>query len=106
MAISGGAQSSAERLHFLLENDATVLACTPTYALRLAEVAAEQGLDVRNSAVRLIMHGGEPGACIPSTKARIEDVWGARSCDTAGGPRPATGGPSARRRAATCTSTR
>jgi phenylacetate-CoA ligase len=84
MAISGGAQSSAERLHFLLENDATVLACTPTYALRLAEVAAEQRLDLRNSAVRLIMHGGEPGACIPSTKARIEDVWGARSCDTAG----------------------
>jgi phenylacetate-CoA ligase len=84
MAISGGAQSSAERLHFLLDNEATVLACTPTYALRLAEVAAEQGLDVRGSAVRRIMHGGEPGACIPSTKACIEDAWGALSCDTAG----------------------
>ena len=84
LAMSGGAMNSLERLHFLLDHRATVLACTPTYTLRLAEVAAEHGLDIRNSAVRRTIHGGEPGACIPSTKDRIEALWGARSCDTAG----------------------
>lgn len=84
LAMSGGAMSSLERLHFLLDNEATVLACTPTYTLRLAEVAAEHGLNIRGSAVRRTIHGGEPGACITSTKDRIEALWGARSCDTAG----------------------
>jgi phenylacetate-CoA ligase len=84
LAISGGAMTSLERLRFLLDHRATVLACTPTYTLRLAEVAAEHGLNIRDSAVRRTIHGGEPGACIPSTKERIEALWGARSCDTAG----------------------
>ncbi|MBI4492485.1 MAG: phenylacetate--CoA ligase family protein, partial [Chloroflexi bacterium] len=45
MAISGGGQQSLQRLATMLELGATVLLCTPTYALRLAEVAREHGLD-------------------------------------------------------------
>lgn len=84
MAISGGGQQSLQRLTTLLELGATVLMCTPTYALRLAEVAREEGLDIRNSAIRATIHAGEPGASIPSTRQRIEDAWGAECHDHIG----------------------
>ena len=43
--LAGGGQSTSQRLRAILERQATVLMCTPTYALRLAEAAAEKGLD-------------------------------------------------------------
>jgi phenylacetate-CoA ligase len=77
--------SSAARLRAILDNGVTVLCCTPTYAMRLAEVAAEEGLDLRESKVRIIFTAGEPGACIPTTRARIEQLWpGARVRDQHG----------------------
>src|SRR5581483_3178907 len=84
LAIPGGGQTSEQRLQMILDNQVTVLVCTPTYALRLAEVAREQGVDVSGSTVRLTLHAGEPGASIPSTKRRIEEAWGARCYDHAG----------------------
>ncbi|MFD2857266.1 hypothetical protein ACFSZS_24560 [Seohaeicola zhoushanensis] len=39
-----------------------VLACTPSYALHLAEWAEARGMDLRNSTVQRIMVAGEPGA--------------------------------------------
>jgi len=84
LVIAGGGQTSEQRLQTLLDNEATVLVCTPTYALRLAEVGREQGLDVSRSHIRATVHAGEPGASIPSTKRRIEELWGARCYDHAG----------------------
>jgi phenylacetate-CoA ligase len=84
LMIAGGGQTSEQRLQMLLDNAATVLVCTPTYALRLAEVAREQGIDVSRSAIRATIHAGEPGASIPSTKRRIEELWGAKCYDHAG----------------------
>lgn len=83
-AIPGGAQSSLQRLDAILDCRATVLLSTPTYALRLAEVAKENGIDIAGSAVRATIHAGEPGASIPSTRALIESAWGARAWDHAG----------------------
>jgi phenylacetate-CoA ligase len=83
-AIPGGAQSSLQRLDAIIESGATVLLSTPTYALRLADAAEKHGIDIRGSAVRATVHGGEPGASIPSTKKRIESAWGARAWDHAG----------------------
>lgn len=60
------------------------MCCTPTYALRLAEVAQEAGIDLRESSVRITVHAGEPGANVPGTKARIQAAWGARCFDHAG----------------------
>ena len=40
LCLPGGGMSSTARLRFLLDNQATVVLCTPTYALHLAEVAA------------------------------------------------------------------
>ena len=84
LAIPGGGMSSELRLRALLGNEATVLVCTPTYALHLAEVAREAGLDLPASAVRTTLHAGEPGAGLPATRARLEEAWGARAFDHAG----------------------
>ncbi|HEU0028717.1 MAG TPA: AMP-binding protein, partial [Ktedonobacterales bacterium] len=84
LVVPGGGQSTSQRLRAILAMNATVLVCTPTYALRLAEVAREEGIDIASSAVRVTIHAGEPGASIPSTRARIEEAWGARTYDHLG----------------------
>src|SRR5882672_562086 len=40
LCIPGGGMSTETRVKLILDNGATVLCCTPTYALRLGEVAA------------------------------------------------------------------
>lgn len=80
---AGGLPTSA-RLKMLLENQATVVCCTPTYALHMAQVAAAEGLDLRSSAVKTIIVAGEPGGSIPATRGRIESGWGARVIDHTG----------------------
>ncbi len=84
MMIPGGGRDSLQRLHLMQELGATALCCTPTYALRLAEVAREAGLDLRDFPVRITIHAGEPGANVPATKARIEAAWGGKCFDHAG----------------------
>jgi phenylacetate-CoA ligase len=81
LCLPGGGMSSTARLRFLLDNEATVVLCTPTYALRLAEVAAAEGIDLASSAVRLLIVAGEPGGSIAATRSRIEAAWGARVFD-------------------------
>jgi len=44
LCLAAGGMSSGARLRLLLDNAATVVLCTPTYALRLAEVARQQGI--------------------------------------------------------------
>jgi phenylacetate-CoA ligase len=84
MTISGGGQSTEQRLQSIIERQATVLVCTPTYALRLADAAFQQGLDMSRSAIRITLHAGEPGASIPETRKRIQDAFGARTFDHVG----------------------
>ncbi len=81
LCLAAGGMSSPARLKLLLENQATVVCCTPTYALRLAEVAVEQGIDLSASPVRAILVAGEPGGNIPATRRRIETAWGAQVVD-------------------------
>jgi phenylacetate-CoA ligase len=85
LAISGGAQSTAQRLQAIIEHGATVLVSTPTYALHLASEARKAGIDLaKDSQIRTTVHAGEPGASIPSTKKMIEESWGAKCYDHAG----------------------
>jgi phenylacetate-CoA ligase len=59
-----------------------VLCCTPSYAIRLAEVAAAGNVDLRSFSVRLLVVAGEPGGSIPATRRRLEGLWpGARVFD-------------------------
>jgi phenylacetate-CoA ligase len=84
LTVPGGGMDSLQRLRMIQEIGATVLVCTPSYALRLAEVAQEHGIDLSASSIRVTIHAGEPGASIPATRERIEQAWGARTYDHAG----------------------
>jgi phenylacetate-CoA ligase len=84
LAIPGGGLNTPLRIQALIATQATVLVCTPSYALRLAEVARETGVDTAALGVRATIHAGEPGASIPSTRRRIETAWGARCIDHTG----------------------
>ena len=84
LIVPGGGQTSLQRLQTILSTGATVLVCTPTYALHLAEVAQAEGIDIAASAIRVTIHAGEPGASIPNTRRRIETAWNARTYDHLG----------------------
>jgi phenylacetate-CoA ligase len=81
LCLAAGGMSSEARLKLIMENQVTWLGCTPTYALRLAEVAAAQGINLASSRVRAILVAGEPGGSIPSVRAKISDAWRARVFD-------------------------
>lgn len=75
LCFPGGGLSSVARLHSLIDSQATILCCTPTYALHLAEVAGANGIDLRSGHVRRIIVAGEPGGSIPSTRNRLQALW-------------------------------
>ena len=54
---------------------------TPSYALHLAEVAREEGHDPREFGLKAMFFSGEPGASIPSIRAKIEETYGAQVFD-------------------------
>jgi len=82
--VPGGAQSTEARVLQIIDFGATVLAATPTYAIRLAQEAERLGVDLRGSRVTRLILSGEPAGSIPQTKALIEELWGAKAFDTAG----------------------
>jgi len=84
LCISGGAMTSEQRVRTILDLGATVLLSTPTYALRLADVARGMGVDVADSSVRVTIHAGEPGASNPATREAIEAAWSAPAIDHTG----------------------
>jgi phenylacetate-CoA ligase len=82
--IPGGGMSSAVRLELIRKLNATVVCCTPTYALWLAEIAAKDETapgPLSETNVRVLIVAGEPGGSIPATRERIEQAWGARVID-------------------------
>jgi phenylacetate-CoA ligase len=92
--VPGGGMSSQLRLAMIESVKPTVVCCTPTYALRLAEVAAETDESgpgagsasggaraLAESSVRVVIVAGEPGGSIAATRERIEQSWGARVID-------------------------
>jgi phenylacetate-CoA ligase len=82
LCLPGGSLGSAGRLRAICENKATVLCCTPGYAARLAEVAAEEKINLHDSAIRRIIVAGEAGGSILATRQRLEQLWpGARVFD-------------------------
>ena len=84
LVIPTGGMNSLARLEMIRNTRATVLLCTPSYALRLAEVAAEHQIDPAALTVRRIIVAGEPGGSVPAVRRRIETAWNARLIDHAG----------------------
>jgi phenylacetate-CoA ligase len=80
--VPAGGMSSQQRLALITAVRPTVVCCTPTYALRLADVARHDGLEeLSRAGVRVLIVAGEPGGSIPATRDRIEQAWGARVID-------------------------
>ncbi|MCH9023084.1 MAG: AMP-binding protein [Planctomycetes bacterium] len=82
LCIPGGGLSSLARLRVIVDNKINVLCCTPTYAIRLAQAAEEEKIDLNQTSVKILIVAGEPGGSIPATRSRIESLWpGARVMD-------------------------
>jgi phenylacetate-CoA ligase len=84
MSIPGGGLRSLARLELIESSGATLLFSTPTYALHLAEVAKNHGINLRYNSVSKIIVAGEPGGSAETIRARIEEAWGATLFDHAG----------------------
>ena len=84
MAIPTGGMSSLARLEMARSLSATVLMVTPSYALHLAEVAAESKLDLARLPIRLVIVAGEPGGSVAAVRDRIGQAFDANVLDHAG----------------------
>jgi phenylacetate-CoA ligase len=80
--VPAGGMTSQQRLALIDAVRPSVVCCTPTYALRLAEAAgAGGGVALDRCGVRVLIVAGEPGGSIPATRRLIEEAWGARVID-------------------------
>jgi phenylacetate-CoA ligase len=83
--IPSGSLPSETRVKLIVDTGATVLCATPTYVLRLAQVARETGVDLaKQSKVRRIILSGEPSGSVPAVRRQIDEAWNAVCGDTAG----------------------
>ena len=82
LCVPAGGLSTVARLRVMVDNGVNVLCCTPTYALRLAEVATKEKVNLRGLRLKTIVVAGEPGGSIPAVRSQIESAWpGARVFD-------------------------
>jgi phenylacetate-CoA ligase len=84
MVAPAGGMSTLARIEMMRSIQATAVCCTPSYALHIAEVAAENQSPLAESSVKTIIVAGEPGGSVPDVRARIEKAWDARVVDHAG----------------------
>jgi phenylacetate-CoA ligase len=66
---------SLRTLQWMRQMRTTVFYGTPSYALRLAEVATENDIDPRQLGLRKMFFSGEPGASVPAIRQRIIDAF-------------------------------
>src|SRR5690606_16033789 len=84
LAVPGGGMSSLARIDLMERMKTTSLFCTPTYALRLAEVAAENQIALDHLPIKKVVVAGEPGGSVPAIRQQIEQTWNATVIDHAG----------------------
>lgn len=82
LVMPAGGLSSQARLEMMARYGATVLCCTPTYALRLGELIGEaSGVERMSLRVNKIIVAGETGGSVPEVRQRLEKLWEARVYD-------------------------
>lgn len=80
---NGAVTPSLRQLELARDWGTTVLGTTGGYAMHLAEVARQHGLDPRKDfRIRIMYHTGEP--LVEETRRQIEAVWGCRSYNNYG----------------------
>jgi phenylacetate-CoA ligase len=78
--MSGG--NTKKQLMIMQDFGSTVLTCTPSYSLYLAEIAAEEGIDVRSLKLRVGILGAEPWS--EKMRDEIEEKVGIKAIDIYG----------------------
>lgn len=78
--VSGG--QSKRQITIMKDFGSTVLTCTPSYALHLAEVAQEEGLNPRDTKLRVGVFGAEPWS--EEMRREIEELWNIKAIDIYG----------------------
>jgi phenylacetate-CoA ligase len=85
LLFASGGMKTEQRIDALLMYPITVLGCTPSYALHMADLAAKQNIHfARQAKVRISWHTGEPGAAISGVKDKIEEAYGCKCFDFLG----------------------
>jgi len=84
LVIPTGGMSTLQRLEMARTHAPSVICCTPSYALHLAEVGAEHRIDVGQFGVRLLVLAGEPGGSVPAVRQRIQQAFNAEVHDHCG----------------------
>ncbi|MCA9246623.1 MAG: phenylacetate--CoA ligase family protein [Planctomycetales bacterium] len=84
LVVPGGGMTTSARLQLLATSRATALFCTPTYALRMVEVARDENIDLRKQRVRNVVVAGEPGGSLPAVRGAIEEAFDASVIDHSG----------------------
>jgi phenylacetate-CoA ligase len=79
--IPAGSADTERQIDTIFRYETTSVGATPSFLLHIADVAERLGVDLRDSKVRHIMVGGEPGGALPATRQAIEERWGARCHD-------------------------
>jgi phenylacetate-CoA ligase len=84
LVVPGGGMNTLARLELIRTTQASVVFCTPSYALHMAEVGTEHQIDVGTLGVLKIILAGEPGGSIGHVRGRIEQLWNAKVLDHGG----------------------
>ena len=78
--ISGG--NTTKQIQLMEDFGSSVICCTPSYALNIAEVMKEQGVDIKNLKLRIGIFGAEPWT--EAMRKEIEDKLGIKAIDIYG----------------------
>ncbi|MFO7982981.1 MAG: phenylacetate--CoA ligase [Desulfuromonadales bacterium] len=78
--MSGG--NTRKQLMIMQDFGSTVLTCTPSYSLFLAEVAAEEGINIRDLSLKVGIFGAEPWT--EEMRDEIEEKLGLKAIDIYG----------------------
>lgn len=76
-----GAQMTEKQIQYFRNPGTTVLFCTPSFALHIAEKMAEQGLNPDEISLRIGAFGGEGGTQNTATRSRLEKGLGIDAYD-------------------------
>ena len=82
--VTSGGLTTEQRVRQIQELKPTVLVATPTYAMRIAEVARDMGIDASETSIKFVTSAGEPGYVLPTIREATEKAWGAKALDLYG----------------------
>jgi phenylacetate-CoA ligase len=76
-----GAAMTERQIDYLVNPGPTVLLCTPSYALHIAERLKQRGISPDSIPLRIGCFGGEGGSEVPATREKIEKGLGIEAFD-------------------------